>query len=166
MRVDLNEHKPTRPTWSCRSCGEDWPCGPARGAGPPGNRDDIDRQLQLSMAMWAFLESHYADDSTSPKAFEHFIGWALLADIRMMGSAEIMRRLGVSRQRVYQITSLPTFPQPTASLEQGRIWAAIDVEAWIAKYRPSSSLPMDPTVAVSVHRHQTDARPARISSIT
>jgi predicted DNA-binding transcriptional regulator AlpA len=53
----------------------------------------------------------------------------------MMGAHEIRIRLGVSRQRVYQLTSRKDFPEPAADLAQGKIWHAEDVEAWIASHR-------------------------------
>ncbi len=42
---------------------------------------------------------------------------------------------GVSRQRVYQITSRRDFPEPVATLQMGNVWLAEDVEAWIAARR-------------------------------
>lgn len=60
--------------------------------------------------------------------------------LRIVGAHEIRVRLaGVSRQRVYQITSRPDFPKPVADLAQGKVWLADDVEAWIATHRPEST---------------------------
>ena len=57
--------------------------------------------------------------------------------IHLMGSAEIRVRLGgISRQRVYQITTRRDFPEPIAKLEMGNVWLAEDVEAWIAARPP------------------------------
>lgn len=54
-----------------------------------------------------------------------------------MGAHEIRERLGgISRQRVYQITSRADFPKPVADLAQGKIWTVDDVEAWIKDHRP------------------------------
>ncbi|GAA1879562.1 hypothetical protein [Asanoa iriomotensis] len=56
---------------------------------------------------------------------------------RLMMSHEIRMRLGgISRQRVYAITSHKNFPDPVAELAAGKIWATDDVEAWIKEYRP------------------------------
>ena len=53
-----------------------------------------------------------------------------------MGMAEIQHRLGdISRQRVYQLTRRPDFPEPLAVLAQGPVWLADDVDAWIARRR-------------------------------
>jgi predicted DNA-binding transcriptional regulator AlpA len=57
--------------------------------------------------------------------------------IRVVGAHEIRVRLGgVSRQRVYQITSRSDFPKPVADLAQGKVWLADDVQAWIESHRP------------------------------
>ncbi|MBB2948972.1 putative DNA-binding transcriptional regulator AlpA [Actinoplanes lutulentus] len=51
----------------------------------------------------------------------------------LMGAHEIGERLhGISRQRVYQLTSGDDFPAPVAALAQGKLWLASEVEAWIA----------------------------------
>jgi prophage regulatory protein len=60
--------------------------------------------------------------------------------IHLMGAHEIRVRLGgVSRQRVYQLTSRADFPTPVADLVQGKVWLAADVEVWIATRRSSVS---------------------------
>lgn len=53
-----------------------------------------------------------------------------------MGTAEIRQRLGLSRQRVYQLTQRPDWPPPCDHLIQGRVWNHDDVEAWIQAHRP------------------------------
>jgi prophage regulatory protein len=55
-----------------------------------------------------------------------------------MGSGEIRERLGgLSRQRVYQITTDPSFPAPYDQLLIGKVWRVEDVEAWIRDhYKP------------------------------
>jgi prophage regulatory protein len=48
-----------------------------------------------------------------------------------MTSGEIAKLLGVSRQRVHQITGEdPTFPAPAATLSVGRVWERADIERW------------------------------------
>jgi prophage regulatory protein len=55
----------------------------------------------------------------------------------LMGSHEIRMRLGgMSRQRVYQLTSHRSFPEPVAELEMGKVWHSDDVEDWIRRHRP------------------------------
>ena len=46
---------------------------------------------------------------------------------------------GISRQRVYQITSRADFPIPAADLVQGKLWHVGDVEAWITAKGPQLS---------------------------
>ena len=53
-----------------------------------------------------------------------------------MGTAELVDRLGVSRQRVAQIVRRPDFPEPYDKLAGGWIWRREDVERWIKVYRP------------------------------
>lgn len=38
--------------------------------------------------------------------------------------------LGVSRQRVQQLTSKPDFPQPVAELKAGKVWLRSAVVRW------------------------------------
>lgn len=52
----------------------------------------------------------------------------------LMGAGEVRDRLGrPSRQRVYQITTDPSFPKPYDELQMGKVWRIEDVEAWIAR---------------------------------
>lgn len=52
----------------------------------------------------------------------------------LVGTAEIMAYLGVSRQRVQQLASSADFPAPVTTLAVGRLWRTSDVIAW-AKQR-------------------------------
>jgi prophage regulatory protein len=54
----------------------------------------------------------------------------------LMGAREIEDRLGVSRQRVYQLTSRADFPEPYDELATGRVWRIEDIERWISDHRP------------------------------
>ncbi len=57
--------------------------------------------------------------------------------MKLVGSHEIRTMLGgVSKQRVYQITSRRDFPKPVAELTQGRVWRKSDVQRWITEHRP------------------------------
>lgn len=51
----------------------------------------------------------------------------------LMGAQEIARLLGLSRQRVSQLTSEPGFPKPVAVLARGQVWETADVERWARK---------------------------------
>ena len=59
----------------------------------------------------------------------------------LMGAREIEDRLGVSRQRVYQLTSSPDWPEPYDELATGRVWRIADVEEWIRLNRPDLRTP-------------------------
>lgn len=59
-----------------------------------------------------------------------------MTKLRVMGAAEIADRLGVVRQRAYQIVNRKGFPDPIAHLAMGQVWDAADVEAWIKTNRP------------------------------
>lgn len=48
----------------------------------------------------------------------------------LVGVAEIAEMLGVTRQRVFQLTKLEGFPEPTALLSAGTIWERETVEKW------------------------------------
>jgi predicted DNA-binding transcriptional regulator AlpA len=48
----------------------------------------------------------------------------------LVGTTEIAKLLGVSRQRVGQLAATESFPQPTARLAAGPIWEREAVERW------------------------------------
>lgn len=48
----------------------------------------------------------------------------------LVGSAEIGRMLGVSRQRVQQIVNRKDFPAPEVTLEMGKVWKRSEIVAW------------------------------------
>jgi predicted DNA-binding transcriptional regulator AlpA len=49
----------------------------------------------------------------------------------LVGIAEIVAMLGVSRQYVDRLTREdPTFPEPEVELTAGRVWSREAVEAW------------------------------------
>jgi prophage regulatory protein len=50
-------------------------------------------------------------------------------ETEVLGPHELADLLGVSRQRIYQLTSRPTFP-PGQRLAIGRVWLAHDIRAW------------------------------------
>jgi prophage regulatory protein len=54
----------------------------------------------------------------------------------LMGAQEIETRLGVSRQRVYQLTQRADWPAPYDTLAMGNVWLITDVERWISEHRP------------------------------
>lgn len=54
----------------------------------------------------------------------------------LMGSREIEQRLGVSRQRVFQLAARADWPAPYDELAMGKVWRKEDIEAWIREHRP------------------------------
>jgi predicted DNA-binding transcriptional regulator AlpA len=56
--------------------------------------------------------------------------------MRLMGTAEIAKALGVGRQRAYVISRQRGFPEPLDTLEMGAVWDAEVVETWIRENRP------------------------------
>jgi predicted DNA-binding transcriptional regulator AlpA len=54
----------------------------------------------------------------------------VLAVHHLVGSAEIGRMLGVSRQRVQQLINRDDWPKPEVELDMGKVWKRADVVAW------------------------------------
>ena len=48
----------------------------------------------------------------------------------LVGAAEIAALLGVSRQRVDQLSRHQDFPEPLTELASGRIWTRQSIEEW------------------------------------
>lgn len=67
-----------------------------------------------------------------------------VADVKLMGAAEIQARLKISRQRAYQLVNRRDFPAPRWTLAMGQIWDAEDIEAWIKTNRPHLDDPDQP----------------------
>lgn len=55
---------------------------------------------------------------------------------KLMGRAEIEKRLNVGYSRGRVIMSRPDFPRPIKRLTGMKIWDGAAVEAWIAEHRP------------------------------
>jgi prophage regulatory protein len=55
---------------------------------------------------------------------------------RFLGSADVARRLGVSRQRVSQLRHDLTFPSPRMQGWGANVWDAAGIECWAAAHRP------------------------------
>jgi predicted DNA-binding transcriptional regulator AlpA len=51
--------------------------------------------------------------------------------VDLLGVTEVAQLLGISRQRVQQLTeSDPDFPEPAATLARGRVWSRAAIEKW------------------------------------
>lgn len=64
--------------------------------------------------------------------------------MQLMGAWEIQQRLGYSREWTQRIISRRDFPAPYATLRMGSVWAAEDVEQWVAENRPHLNEPEAP----------------------
>lgn len=53
--------------------------------------------------------------------------------VRVLGAAEVAVLLGVSRQRVGQLTAKRWFPDPIARLTMGAVWELSDIERMAAQ---------------------------------
>ena len=53
-------------------------------------------------------------------------------DPQPIGPGEIAEMIGVTRQRVDQLSREVGFPEPWVELKTGRIWRDTDIEAWQA----------------------------------
>lgn len=54
----------------------------------------------------------------------------MMMTMELVGAAEIADLLGVTRQRVHQLTAQADFPAPLAKLRAGAVWQLDDVERW------------------------------------
>jgi hypothetical protein len=72
---------------------------------------------------------------------------------RLCGSAELQLMLGVSRQRITQLTAGPGFPEPVAELRMGKVWDLEDVKAWAKQVgRTLEDLPESVTAGSGKYR--------------
>lgn len=51
----------------------------------------------------------------------------------LMGSAEIARLLGVSRQRVHQLAEQRDFPAPVGQVSGKRVWNSDEIRRWAVR---------------------------------
>jgi hypothetical protein len=69
------EHLPDQPAWTCGTCGQDWPCDPARERAKLEHRDD---PVGLSVYFGALLGIAAAEIPsrvTPGELFDRFIAW-------------------------------------------------------------------------------------------
>jgi prophage regulatory protein len=57
-------------------------------------------------------------------------------DADLMGTAEVARHLGISRQRVLKLAQGTAFPQPLVVLSMGKVWRGQDIREWASEHRP------------------------------
>jgi prophage regulatory protein len=88
------------------------------------------------------LDSHMPTRQLPSKV--RVLGFRVMAH-RLVGAAEIGMLLGgLSRQRVYQLTTRDDFPEPVAVLASGKIWNYTDITAYARRTgRTIHALPDD-----------------------
>ncbi len=59
----------------------------------------------------------------------------------LVGTADIARRLGVSRQRVGQLRKRDDFPRPVMSLGLGQLWRWSEVAEWTTTWQRRAGRP-------------------------
>lgn len=66
-------------------------------------------------------------------------------DLDIVGVAEIAAMLGVTRQRVFQLSLRPDFPEPWRKMSAATFWRTSDVQAWAEatgrEWRPRAPKP-------------------------
>jgi predicted DNA-binding transcriptional regulator AlpA len=63
----------------------------------------------------------------------------------LAGAQELAARLGVSRQRLYELMRRPDFPAPIADLASGPVWDAASVNHFIEGWSRKPGRPKKPT---------------------
>ena len=74
----------------------------------------------------------------------------------MLGAAELGALLGVSRQRVTQLTAKAWFPAPRARLAMGAVWELVDVERMVSGTGRTLNYPaLEAHLTALEERHRT-----------
>ena len=77
----------------------------------------------------------------------------------MLGAAELGALLGVSRQRVSQLTGKVWFPAPVIRLAMGAVWALVDIQQMAAQTcRPLDYPALQAHLDAMQARHRADPR--------
>jgi predicted DNA-binding transcriptional regulator AlpA len=53
-----------------------------------------------------------------------------VAQLELMASGDIAKLLGITQQRVDQLSRTGKMPEPVATVSLGRIWLRSEIEAW------------------------------------
>lgn len=76
--------------------------------------------------------------------------------LELAGAFEIGQYLGLSRQRVHQLTESPSFPTPVAVLAAGSIWDMNEIKNWKVRMRPTQEATIFSVPARDPARPQDD----------
>ena len=55
---------------------------------------------------------------------------------QLLSTADVGRRLDVSRERARQLIASDDFPAPVQQVGRTRLWDPADIERWIGEHRP------------------------------
>lgn len=69
----MTDHAPSRPSWTCGACGQDWPCTHAR---VDLGQQYLSDRVALSIYMGAQLQAAAAELPPNPfDLFHRFVAW-------------------------------------------------------------------------------------------
>lgn len=75
---------------------------------------------------------------------------------QVLGAAELGKLLGVSRQRVSQLTAKEWFPSPISRLSMGPVWELVDIERMVSGTdRTLDHAALEAHLTVLEERHRT-----------
>ena len=81
----------------------------------------------------------------------------------MLGAAELCALLGVSRQRVSQLTGKQWFPAPAVRLAMGAVWALTDIQQMADQTGRTLDYPaLAAHLEALAERHRVDPRFTRL----
>lgn len=110
-----------------------WGAGPVLGAvfevAAPTAAEASDIGLEAFGAALAKAAEDLHFDLSNIRRFE--VAPADFEPDALLGATDVARLLGISRQRVYQLTEQSHFPKRVAELARGAVWRRSDVEAWL-----------------------------------
>lgn len=75
----------------------------------------------------------------------------------LVGTTEVAEILGVTRQRVHQLSVSPDFPRPQIELSAGKIWSREEIDRWVDARRDQFSGPK-PIVCSFCGKREIDVR--------
>jgi hypothetical protein len=88
----VHVHTPERPTWTCKSCGDEWPCRQSR-------RQLLADYAEARIALYLYLASHFiaasADlgDDLAGTLHYRFLGWVRVdAEREAYAAAAVLRQ--------------------------------------------------------------------------
>jgi hypothetical protein len=124
---------------------------------PPGldpAMSDVTVHAPMSMDVWDV--GRKLADAVAPVVGTHPVGVEVITEAELVRRAgeptmpelvsatEFGQELGVSRQRVHKLRSMPGFPAPLAELRGGAVWDAVAVRKFAQAWRRKPGRPRVP----------------------